>query len=167
MTADSRLRLKPGRHEIRVAAEDSARDLRGSVYTYVDVPDFAKAPLSLSGVVLGTTSATPQKILGDLLPITPTAQREFGRSRRIAAFVRVYHTTAEQQTAAVTATVLDIQSAVVFRRTTHLRARESEPQSADYLLQLPLSTLPSGDYLTIEATRGEHIVSRDIRFGVR
>jgi hypothetical protein len=68
---------KRGRHEIRVAAEDSARDVRGSVYTYVDVPDFAKAPLSFSGVVLGTSSATPQKILGDLFPITPTAQREF------------------------------------------------------------------------------------------
>ena len=40
----ARLRLKPGRHEVRVAAEDAARDLRDSDFTYVDVPDFANAP---------------------------------------------------------------------------------------------------------------------------
>ncbi len=55
----SRLRLDPGRHEIRVAAEDPSRHLVGSVYTYADVPDFAKAPISLSGVVLGARPARP------------------------------------------------------------------------------------------------------------
>jgi hypothetical protein len=45
--------LKTGRHEIRVAAENPERHLVGSVYTYVDVPDFAKDPISMSGVVLG------------------------------------------------------------------------------------------------------------------
>ena len=48
----SRLSMKPGRYEIRAALEDASRLRTGSVYTYVDVPDFAKDPLSLSGLVV-------------------------------------------------------------------------------------------------------------------
>ena len=54
----SRLRLKPGRHEVRVAVDDPSRRTSGSVYTYVEVPDFAKAAVSLSGVVLSTDGAS-------------------------------------------------------------------------------------------------------------
>ena len=54
----SRLALKPGRYEVRVAL-DAGPNQRGSVYTYVDVPDFAKQPLSLSGIVLGVSPAVP------------------------------------------------------------------------------------------------------------
>ena len=167
--AISRLRLKPGRHEVRVAAEDAAHDLRGSVYTYVDVPDFARAPLSLSGIVLGASAAKPGNVLGDLLPVTPTAQRQFGSSRRITAFVRVYDTAAQEQPpVTVAARIVDIHNVVRFRQTASLRAGGSEPRSADYLLDLPLSTLAAGDYLlTVEATRGDHTVGRDIQFGVR
>lgn len=167
--AISRLRLKPGRHEVRVAAENAAQDLRGSVYTYVDVPDFARAPLSLSGIVLGARAAKPWNVPGDLLPVTPTAQRQFGSSRRIMALVRVYDTAAQEQALmTVAARIVDIHGVVAFRQTANLRAGGSAPRSADYLLDLPLSTLAAGDYLlTIEATRGEHTVARDIRFGVR
>ena len=167
--AISRLRLKPGRHEVRVAAEDAARDLRGSVYTYVDVPDFAKAPISLSGIVLGTGAAKPGHVLGDLLPVTPTAQRHFASSRRITAFVRVYDTAAQEQApVSVAAKIVDVHGAVTFQQTATLRPDGSAPHSADYLLDLPLSTLAAGDYLlTVEATRGKHTVSRDVRFGVR
>ena len=54
----SRLALKPGRYEVRVAL-DAAPNQRGSVYTFVDVPDFAKQPLSLSGLVLAVSPAVP------------------------------------------------------------------------------------------------------------
>jgi VWFA-related protein len=166
--AISRLRLKPGRHEVRVAAEDAANDLRGSVYTYVDVPDFARAPLSLSGIILGARAAKPGNVLGDLLPVAPTAQRQFASSRRITAFVRVYAAAQEQPPVTVAARIVDISNVVRFHETANLRAGGSAPRSADYLLDLPLPTLAAGDYLlTVEATRGEHTVSRDIRFGVR
>jgi hypothetical protein len=151
--AISRLRLKPGRHEVRVAAEDAANDLRGSVYTYVDVPDFARAPLSLSGIVLGTSVVKPGNVLGDLLSVTPTAQRQFASSRRITAFVRVYETAArEQPPVTVAARIVDIHNVVEFRQTANLQPVGGAPRSADYLLDLPLSTLAAGDHLlTIEA----------------
>ena len=46
----SRLRLPPGRYEIRVGAEEDGR--AGSVFASVDVPDFSRAPLSISGVLV-------------------------------------------------------------------------------------------------------------------
>jgi VWFA-related protein len=167
--AISRLWLRPGRHEIRVAVEDAAHNLRGSVYTYVDVPDFARGPLSMSGIVLGATAAKPASVLENLLPVTPTAQRQFGSSRRITAFVRVYDTVAqEQQAVTVTARIVDIHDVVKFRQTASLPVGGSKPAVADYLLDLPLSTLAVGDYLlAVEATRSEHRVRRDIRFAVR
>jgi VWFA-related protein len=164
-----RLRLKPGRHEVRVAVEDAAHDLRGSVYTYVDVPDFAGASLSLSGIALGTTATTPTDVLGDLLPVTPTAQRQFGPSRRITAFARVHDSVARgPQAVTVAARVVDVHDVVRFHQTTSLPIGGSTPRTADYLLDLPLATLAAGDYLlAVEATRGEDRVRRDIRFTVR
>jgi len=47
----SRLTVRPGRYEIRVGAEVSGS--AGGVFTPVEVPDFSKARLSLSGLVLG------------------------------------------------------------------------------------------------------------------
>ena len=68
----------------------------------------------------------------------------------------------------VAARIVDIHNGVRFRETASRRAGGSAPRSADYLLGLPLSTLDAGEHLlTIEATRGEHTVSRDLRFGVR
>ena len=48
----ARLQLKPGRYEIRVAVQHRRAGRLGSVYAYVDVPDFAKSGPWLSGVVL-------------------------------------------------------------------------------------------------------------------
>ncbi len=84
--------LKPGRYEIRVALDAGSTE-RASVYTYVDVPNFAEQPLSLSGIVLGTSpspSSAPSNAFTDLLPIVPTARREFARTSRASAFLRVY-----------------------------------------------------------------------------
>ena len=80
----------------------------------------------------------------------------------------MYDTAAQQQPPVTVATrIVDINNVVRFRQMASLRAGGSAPRSADYLLDLPLPALAAGDYLlTVEATRGEHTVSRDIRFGV-
>ena len=51
--------LKPGRYQLRFATHNAALEKSGSVYVDVDVPDFAKEQLSLSGVVLATDPALP------------------------------------------------------------------------------------------------------------
>jgi VWFA-related protein len=47
------LALRPGRYAIRVAAQQVGTETTGSVYTTVVVPDFAREPLSLSGIAIG------------------------------------------------------------------------------------------------------------------
>ncbi len=47
----SRLDLKPGRYELRIAASSHAANAVGSVFVDVDVPDFTKGPLALSGIL--------------------------------------------------------------------------------------------------------------------
>jgi VWFA-related protein len=166
----SRLQLKPGRHEIRVAAEDTSRHLRGSVYTYVDVPDFSKAPLSLSGLVLGTAPAAPGGVLNDLLPLTPTAQRQFSSTRRVTAFLRVYlGGSSGALPVTVTARILDDRGRTSFEQITPITEMlGSVIRSAAYQLDLPLARLAPGEYLlTVEAKRGARTVRRDVRFIVR
>ena len=92
-----RLDLPPGRYHLRVSAErkpgksdvDIAGGREGSVYTDVDVPDFAKETLALSGVVLSTPrtpgSATLET-LASVLPAMPTTTREFGRDELVSSF---------------------------------------------------------------------------------
>ena len=150
----SRLLLKPGRHEVRVAAEDPDRHLVGSVYTYVDVPDFEKEPISMSGVVLGTRAPEVGSAFHDLVPVTPSTRRQFATSDRVIAFVRAYQAKKDDALPlTITTRIVDSSNRTVFE------AKKPSPndppaRSVDYQLELPLSSLTTGQYLlTIEATR--------------
>jgi VWFA-related protein len=165
----SRLLLKKGRHEIRVAAEDPERHLVGSVYTYVDVPDFAKEPISMSGVVLGTRASEPGSPFHDLIPVIPTTRRQFATSDRVTAFVRVYQAEKDDALPVTIATrIVDSLNRNVFDAKNPLAA-DPPARSADYRFELPLSSLATGQYLlTIEATRkGNQKARRDVVFSVR
>ncbi len=52
-----RLTLPPGRYEIRLNATSAYFDRSGSVYADLEVPDFTRAAVSASGLVLGTRAA--------------------------------------------------------------------------------------------------------------
>jgi hypothetical protein len=165
----SRLLLKPGRHEVRVAAEDPERHLVGSVYTYVDVPDFAKEPISMSGVVLGTRASEAGSAFHDLLPVIPTTRRQFATSDRVIGFVRAYQAEKDAPLPiTITARIVDSSNRTVFE------AKKPTPdgppaRSTDYRFELPLSSLTPGKYLlTIEATRkANQKTRREVIFAVR
>jgi VWFA-related protein len=165
----SRLRLDPGRHEIRVAAEDPQRHLVGSVYTYVDVPHFTKEPISMSGIVLGTRPSEPGSAFHDLLPVEPTTRRQFATSDHVTAFVRVYQAEGDSPLpVTITTRIVDAVNHEVFEAKKSLPA-DPPARSADYRFDLPLSSLGTGQYLlTIEATRKEkQTAHRDVVFAVR
>jgi VWFA-related protein len=165
----SRLQLKPGRHEIRVAAEDPERHLVGSVYTYVDVPDFAKEPISLSGVVMGRQSSAAGSAFHDLIPVSPTTRRQFGTSDHISAFVRAYQAEKDDPLpVTITTRIVDSSNRTVVEAKKPLAA-DRPARSADYEFDVPLSSLASGPYLlTIEATRkANQKAHRDVVFAVR
>jgi hypothetical protein len=167
----SRLTLAPGRYEIRVGL-DAGRDQRASVYTYVDVPDFTRQPLSLSGIVFAVSPAVgsaPADAFKDLTPVIPTARREIARTDRATAFLRVYQDAkATALPATVTARITDTADHVIFDNVTELAADRFTNHAADYRLDLPVERLASGEYLlTIEAAQGERVARRGIRFTVR
>jgi VWFA-related protein len=170
----TRLTLTPGRYEIRVAARHRLAERVGSVYAYVDVPDFGKAGPWLSGLVLAspaTLLATPAAAVAELSPVVPTSQRAFARTGNVTAFVRVYRGGGNATTpVALRARIIDAASQSVFEHGTTLQATElARERGAEVRLDLPLERLAPGEYLlTIEVTRGaKETARRDVRFAVR
>jgi VWFA-related protein len=169
----SQLDLKPGRYQLRVAADSAALHKSGSVHYDVDVPDFAKADLSLSGLVLsaalGGTTVSKER-LASLIPVVPTTAREFARAETVTAFLRVYQGDAALLTPVVLAArIVDERGGTVFESADTLGVdRFSVGRTADYRLNLPLTRLAPGPHLlTITATAGKLTAARDVRFTVR
>ena len=162
--------LKPGRYNLRVSAHSADLDKTGSVYTDVSIPDFAKDPLSMSGVVLSVEpmpTTAPRDAFAAIIPVVPTTKRDFERSDRAKAFVRIYR--GAKQPAGrvdVTARVTDANDAEVASNADIVALDPS--RSADYTYDLPISTLRPGAYLLTIEVRSAAIVSRrDVRFSVR
>jgi len=91
-----RLTLPPGRYLIRVAAKESNGGAVGTVTQLLDVPDFSKPPLVLSGIAITSKSSirtptvNPDPQMKDVLPGAPTASRTFPRGDSLALFAEVY-----------------------------------------------------------------------------
>jgi VWFA-related protein len=165
---------RPGKYEIRVAGHSIVADTRGSVYLDVEVPDFRKDLVSLSGIVfdnaLPAWPVAPLRAFRDLMPVTPTTERTFARSDIVTAFVRVYQGGKDPVVAVpVAVSVLNAAGESVLARSDTLAPdRFSTERSADYQLRLPLATLPPGEYLlTIDAVAGKSGARRGARFQVR
>jgi VWFA-related protein len=167
----SRLVLAPGGYEIRVAL-DAGRDQRASVYTYVDVPDFARQPLSLSGIVFAVSPAVgsaPADAFRDITPVIPTARRDIARTDHATVFLRVYQDAkAAALPTTLTARITDTADRVVFDNVSELAAGRFNNHAADYLIEVPVERLASGEYLlTIEAAQRDRVARRGVRFTVQ
>ena len=169
----SRIDLPPGEYEIRVAVSGSART--ASVFSYVTVPAFASAPLSISNIVIGATAGTltaPRDFLSPLLPIVPTGRREFARADRLTAFYRIYQGVGRQDTLGpvqLRSTIVDAHGVVVASENSTIGTDQfASGRTADHYLTVPLATLAPGEYLLqIETTMGSRVAGRAIRFIVK
>jgi VWFA-related protein len=167
-----RLDLRPGRYEIRAAVEDSTLGRAGSVYGYVDVPDFRQTPVTMSGVLLEATPGlvtVPADELAGLVPVTPTARRTFARADRVQAFLRIYQGLARAATPGyLEARILDADGRLVFRQESRIvNDQFGASRAADVTLDLPVDRLDPGAYLlTLEARHGNETATRDVRFTV-
>ncbi len=169
----SRLELAPGDYELRVGASAGGR--KASVFTYVSIPPFDAAPLSLSTLILGAgagTVAGPRQLLDQLIPIVPTTQREFSPSDDLIGFLRVYQGTARRdplQPVELRSTVLDAQGKAVAGQSVALTGEQfAKDRSADQFFSLPPAGFAPGQYLlTVEVRMGERQAGRAVRFSVR
>jgi len=163
----SRLTVRPGRYEIRVGAEVSGS--AGGVFTPVEVPDFSKARLSLSGLVLGLRRSVQDDGLAGLLPIVPTAAREFTASAAVTAFLRVYQGgRSAPDPVEIRLRTVDTSMRTVAEDSAHLEPdRFQSGRSADCQFALPLARLAEGEYLlTVEASAAKTSARREVRFRV-
>jgi VWFA-related protein len=171
--AVSTLNLEPGAYELRVAVRHEPSGILGSVHTFVDVPDFGKDPLTLSGVVLhdaAARTATPAEALGGVIDVAPTTRREFTTAHRVVALVRAYERRSDESAAVnVTFRVLDEQLREVLAEPMSVPAdRFAADGSAEVRFNLPLDKLQPGAFvLRVDATRGSSTARREVPFTVR
>jgi VWFA-related protein len=168
-----RMDLRPGRYQLRIAAERLSTSKAGSVHATVIIPDFAGDALSLSGVAIGRTASAPvggREALADLLPFAPTVARMFASGDRVGALLRVHQSARRPAQPVVMETdVLDAAGAVVHSGSRTIRAEAfAEGSGVEHRVELPLATLTAGDYLLrFVAMAGEARAQRDVRFSVK
>jgi hypothetical protein len=177
-----------GRYQLRPSAHTG--DRAGSVYYDLDVPDFSARPLSLSGIVLSSDPrpvSTPADRIKALVPIAPTARREFSARDRVTVFGRIYQGGRDVvMPTTVVVKVTDATGAVRMNRphlltvsdvtgtAPTLRSRvpagdtaATTTRSVDFSMDLPLRTLPAGEYLlTVEASTARGAAKREVRFAI-
>ena len=157
----NRVDLPPGRYELRVAAHDTGGGKLGSVCYDLEVPDFTKAPLSMSGVALASASAEAAPIahlddqIRSLLPIAPTARRTFPPDDELALFVEVYDNEASKpHKVDITSTVTTDEGKVMVKSD---EVRDSTDLGGarggyGYAARIPLKDFAPGNYvLTVSA----------------
>jgi VWFA-related protein len=165
-----RVQLRPGRYSLRVGAHGRTVDTAGSVYADVEVPDFASAPLSVSGIAIGIeprAAHAGERSVSGWLPIIPTSERTFTAQHEVTSFLQVYQggrTPLEAIT--LRRRVLDRDSVAVLDESEDLPpARFGSTRTADVLWTVPTTALRPGPYLLrITASHGSTRVERDIVF---
>jgi VWFA-related protein len=176
------LTIPPGRYQIRVAAQDSAKARQGSVHFDIDVPDFTKPPLAMSHIAVATTADravySPPKPGFDpfngMLPGAPSALREIPNNNEMAIVAEVYvNKVTPPHRIDITSTVKADDGRVVFTNTEERATDELKgaPGGFGYAARIPVKDWTPGLYvLTVEAkSRLSDIppASRVIQFEVR
>lgn len=170
----SALALEPGSYELRLAAELPGRDV-GSVNTFVDIPDFKRERLSMSGILLHVAPeepSAPESEVTGALPFVPTALRTFTSGSALSAFVQIAQGTTRSDALAAVALrvqVVDTRGAALRDQSLPLPASTFQSnRTANPKVTIPLSGLPSGHYLLrMTAAADERTAERTVRFEIR
>jgi hypothetical protein len=178
-----RLMLAPGKYQLRVGARENNGGQVGTVFYDLDVPDFSKQPLTMSGIAVTSISASriptasPDQGVNefkDVLPAPPTSSRDFSAGDQLAIFAEIYDNLGgAAHRVAITASVLSDEGKTVFTRSDERRSEELQGASGGYgyTTQIPLRGMAPGRYvLRVEAKslagKGES-VKRELEFRVR
>jgi hypothetical protein len=173
-------RLPPGRYQLRVAA-GNAGGRAGSVVHDLEVPDFTKGALVMSGVSLTSVdqstvqTARPKDPLSGLLPGPITATRDFASGDTLAIYTEVYESSrnAAAHTVDLKLELRADEGRVVTTRSEERSSTELEgkPGGYGFLSEIPLEALAPGIYVIhveARANIGDRpTVSRDVQIRVR
>jgi hypothetical protein len=175
-----RLQVPPGRYQIHAAARAANGSALGTIRQDLDVPDFSKGPLLMSGLALSAPSAArmltanPDAGFTDVLPASPTAIREFPSSDTLAVFAEVYdNETRTPHRVSITTQVVADDGRVLFATEDERASQELQGRKGGYgyTAAVPLAKLSPGRYVlrvearTLLAKGGT--ASRELEFRVR
>ena len=157
----SRLELPPGRYQLRVAAHDGDNGAVGSLLYDLDVPDFAKEKIAMSGLVLTSAAAAimptarPDNELRMVLPGPPAGTRTFAQNDQLALFADVYdNDVATEHKVDITTSLTADAGRVVFKNEEERSTADlgGKPGGFGIGTTLPLSDFDPGLYvLRVEA----------------
>jgi hypothetical protein len=175
----NRLDLPPGRYQLRFAAHDSGGGALGSVIYELEVPDFVKAPLTMSGLAITSMAGAalpttrPDEQLRTILPGPPVALRTFPQNDEIGIFAEVYDNEASKpHKVDITTTVTSDDAKVVFKNDEERSSTDIQGKRGGYgyVGRVPMRDLTPGTYvLKVEARSrlGQGAtVSREVQFNV-
>lgn len=175
-----RFDLAPGRYQLRVAARAASSRAVGGITYDLDVPDFTKAPLAISGLSLTSVAAarvpTPpaDKAFLEVVPDVPTTLRAFRAGDTLALFAEVYDNRASTpHRVAITTTVTGDDGRVAFNAAEERQSEEIQTKSGGFVesLKIPLEGFAPGRYvLRMEARimlSGGAVASRELEFRIQ
>jgi hypothetical protein len=149
------------------------------VIAYVEVPDYARLPFSMSGLLLtsmagsSTLTTRPDEQLKGLLPASPVALRAFPKNDEIALFAEVYDNQGDvPHRVDISARVTSDAGATMFEHEEVRESSELQGKSGGYgfAARIPMADLPLGRYvLTVEARSrlaNQIPVTRQVEFTV-
>ena len=175
----SRLELRPGKYQLRVAAREGGGKV-GSIFYDLTVPDFRAEPLMMSGLLITSASAGAIPTAGvveelkDAMPAPPTTARSFGGDDELALLVEIYdNQTGSQPHSVNITTVLKADGGrSVFTTNDQRSSKElgGAKGGYGYTARIPLKDLAAGLYvLRVEAAsslKGVPPVARDVQIRV-
>ena len=175
----NRVELPAGRYQLRVAARDTEKNLVGSVVYDLEVPDFYKQPIALSGLTITSMAgsammtARPDDQLKAVLPAPPVALRTFPQNDELALFAEIYDNSGKTaHKVDIVTSVLTDEGKPVFKNEDQRDSSELQGASGGYgySTRVPLSELAPGQYvLSVEARSrlGDNVSStRQVQFRV-
>lgn len=149
----SRVRVRPGTYRLWVGAVQTPSGLRGSVMTEIDVPDFDRHPLALSGIAVTTSvagrmfTARTDELLDDVLGAPPVAHRDFSLDSDLWIYGEIYDHRPDAGDVAASVIVKSAEGTLVYET-----PFEPAPVQFGHLARIPLKELGAGSYVaTIEA----------------
>jgi VWFA-related protein len=154
----SRLQVPPGRYQIRAAVRERRNGRQGSVFGYVEVPDFGRR-IGMSGVLLTSPRAglIPTSIDNEThkrLPVMPAVRRTFPSGDRLSAAFEVYNA-AKRGDLALTTSLVDGSQKEIYRTVTRVDSGRVKHLDGTYLheVEIPLANISGQVMLVIEARK--------------
>lgn len=160
--------LAPGRYQLRAAALAAAGQNSGSVQYDLEVPDFAKARVSLSSVALVSSRASQWPAATDnhidrQLP-EPTTLREFSIDDELTSYVEAYASPQTPvHTVDVITTVRSSDGRVVFNAEEERSSDQRRRAALGVSTRIPLKGLAPGLYVLMVEARARANSSDPVR----